>query len=448
VQRFARGSAAQDTARADCETALAGARAAGDRELEMEVLNALGTHFHVLESERAIQYHEESLAIAEELGLEAGQVAALNRLSLVHANQLELERALEVGERALALAEQSGDETSVAQAMDSLKFVALMLGDTDRLEELTAALAAGQRRRDDIWFLQWTLFESAFTPTVQGDFGEAERRLDEALGISRRLWDPVAGSLMLAAQCSLERSRGRYAEALRVGAEAVRTTHEGASDIWLGWTAAARAQPLADLRLWPEAVASLEDGLAAADRIAARGQQFSCLGDLAWARLRAGDADGARAAAERWDEVVDEVPVPSGHACLYSRTSYTGRARVALALGERERAESILASILEPAERSLVRDAVADVHAALAECARDRGDGAQAVRLLGRGLELLGTAGFPAERLRLELALAELDAGAEHAAAATALIDEMAASVTDTGQADRFRTAALADLNG
>jgi DNA-binding SARP family transcriptional activator len=446
VRRFGADPRADDNASHDYARALAAARAAGDRELEMEVLNELGTLAHVAESETAIRHHEDSLAIAEELGHEAGQVAALNRLSLVHANQLDLERAVEFGERALALAKGHGDEVGVSRAMDALKFVALMLGDTRRLEELTTELAAVQRRRDDVWFLLWTLFESSFTPMVEADFEEADRRVREALAIGERLGDLVARSLMLTTLCSVERARGRYAEALRVGERAVRATHEEASDLWLGWSTAALAQPLGDLRLWSEAVARLEDGLAAAERIDARAQLFACLGDLAWARLRVGDADGARAAADRWDEVVERTRFPAGQVCLYSRTSYTGRARVALALGDSERAESILRALLEPAERSGVRDASADAHAALAECALKRGDGAEAERLLRRGLELLGPDGFPAERLRLAIALAALGASDDHAAAATALIDEIAASVGDGDRADRFRAAALAEL--
>ncbi|HKP90608.1 MAG TPA: AAA family ATPase, partial [Thermoleophilaceae bacterium] len=352
TRRFTAGGLSDDAAMRDFEVALTAARQAGDRELEMEVLNALGTASHVADAELATRHHEESLAVAEEIGHEAGQVAALNRLSLVHANQLDLERALEVGERALALAERGGNEDAVAKGLDSLKFVALMLGDTGRLEELTATLAAIQRRREDIWFLQWTLFESAFTPTVQGDFAEAERRLDEAIAISRRIGDPMASSLILTGRCSLERSRGDYAAALAVGEEAVGLAHQATADVWLGWTTAALGQTLADLRRWDEARATLETGLEAADRINARAQVFGCLGDLAWARLKTGDAAGARAAAERWDETVEQVRVPAGHACLYSRTSYTGRARAALALGDGERAEAILRSLVEPVERS------------------------------------------------------------------------------------------------
>ena len=41
--------------------------------------------------------------------------------------------------------------------MDSLKFVALMLGDTEQLEELTTQLADVLRARGELWYLQSTL---------------------------------------------------------------------------------------------------------------------------------------------------------------------------------------------------------------------------------------------------------------------------------------------------
>ncbi|MFL5781413.1 MAG: AAA family ATPase [Thermoleophilaceae bacterium] len=441
TRRFVSGNAVADSVH-DYEVALAAARAAGDRELEMEVLNALGTLSHIADSERAIRHHGESLALAEELGDEAGQVAALNRLSLVHANQLDLVRAQELGERALELARGSGDEVAVARALDGLKFVALMLGDTERLEDVTSQLATVQRRREDIWFLLWTLSESAFTPIVQADFAEADRRVGEALALARRMGDTMAETLILAIACSLERSRGRYSEALRVGERAVALTHDATADVWLGWTGAAHARCLADLGLWEEACSLLEDGLSAADRINARGQAFGCVGDLAWARLQTGDVAGARAAAERWDDAAAQVHAPSGQACLYFRTSYTGRARVALALGDRERAESILRALLVPVERSGVRDAAADAHAALAACALDRGDSAEAQRLLARGLELLGPDGFPAERLRLVLALAALEPGGEHETAADALVEAIATSTESPELAAAFRARA------
>ena len=321
-----------------------------------------------------------------------------------------------------------------------------MLGDTERLEDLTGPLVEVLGRRQEIWLLQWTLLESAFTPTAHGDWSEGARRLDEALAISERIGDCFSRGLILDARCWLERSRGDYARALRVGRESVDITSEGSSDVWLGWTAGTLAAAFGDLRAWPEALELLETALAAADRIGARAQRFGALGRLAWVRLQAGDAPGATAAAERWDAMLDQVRAPDGQAHLYQRQSYTDRARVALALGDVARAEEIVHPIREPLERFGIREGIAVVHLVLGACAEARGDLGAAEELLDRGLAATHDEGLPAARLALRMALARVSGSPTHAAAARDLGDTMTESVGDEALAARFRSAVLAEL--
>ena len=175
-----------ERALADLEHALEGACSAGDRASEMRVRNELGTHWHVLDPQTSQRCHEEALRIAEELGDESGKVSALNRLSLVLANELEFAEAIELGERALEIARRAGDDIALSRAMDSLKFAALQLGDLERLEELCTELERTQRKRGDLWYLQFTLCESCYVPLERRDWQEAERRVAEALAISDR----------------------------------------------------------------------------------------------------------------------------------------------------------------------------------------------------------------------------------------------------------------------
>ena len=121
------------------------------------------------------------------------------------------------------------------------------------LEELTTQLADVLRARGELWYLQWTLLESAFAPTAHGRFDEGARRLDEALRISDQLGDPPARGLIGNARGWLERSRGNYARALELGDEAVAVTGAAPSQIWLDWAASTSSLALADLRAWPEA---------------------------------------------------------------------------------------------------------------------------------------------------------------------------------------------------
>src|SRR6202035_4939352 len=120
---------------------------------------------------------------------------------------LEFDRGLELGERALELARGTGEETVVGRAIDSIKLAVWQLGDLARLEELTSELVGLWRERGDLWYLQFTLQESAFVPIGRARWDEAAEPLADALSINHRIGDTVARALILDAQCWLHRSR-------------------------------------------------------------------------------------------------------------------------------------------------------------------------------------------------------------------------------------------------
>jgi tetratricopeptide (TPR) repeat protein len=428
----------------DYRTALEGARAAGDREIEMDALNGLGTHWHVADSARSIAYHEEALGIAEEVGDEARQVQALNRLSLVHANLLDFEQAQALGERALELARRISDEDAAMRAMDSLKLVAHQLGDVERLGELTAELERIQRERNEPWFLAWTLAESSFVPLAGCRWDEAAGRLEEALAISRRMGDVVGRLLTLNARCLLEQARGDYGAALVAGRESLAASE---SEIWLGWLTWGLALALTDLRAPGDAAAALEPGLAMAEARDMPAQLFCCTGAMARLRWELGDRAGALALLDGGERMIGAMRLPAGHAYLWGARSHWDLARVALLSGDPDRAEALVRAALEPAERAGLRRDVAAGRALLAACEEARGRRAEAVALLEGGLEAAGDDGLPAPRLEAHTALARLTDDAAHAHAARELVDAIAASVGDEELAAGFRSAALAELD-
>jgi predicted ATPase/DNA-binding SARP family transcriptional activator len=441
-----------ERALADLEHALEGARAAGDRAGEMHVQNALGLHWHVLDPQTSRRCHEQALAIAEELGDEAGRVSALNRLSLVLANELEFAEAVELGERALAIARAAGDGVAVSRAMDSLKFAALQLGDIERLEELCAELERSQRERGDHYFLQWTLMESSYAPLERCDWSEAERRIAEALAISERIGDPNSGVLIRDASSWIARCRGDYARSLAYGREAVlRADAPGAN--WLGWAASALATPLLDLRDATNAVAVLERGLAAAERNRARGQTFRCLGALSTATRMAGDEPRARALAERAQQIAERITAPPGKVDFWGERAYCAIAETQLAAGEVLRAETIMQARLQAWERTGARRSIATTARVLARCAEARGDWAAAAQMLARSAEAVAAEGPICERWQIEAGLARVATAADrheeaedHASRARELIDEMAASAGDEQIAARFRERGHAEI--
>ena len=438
---------------ADLEHALAGARAAGDRATEMHVHNELGRHWHVLDPPASRRCHEAALRIAEELGDKAGQVSALNRLSLVLANELEFAEAVELGERALEIARRAGDETAVSLALDSLKFAALQLGDVERLEQLCAELARAQRERGELWYLQWTLCESCHVPVERCDWQEAEQRVEEALAINERIGDSLGGPLIRDTASWIARCRGDYARSLAFGREAVAHADTLEAD-WLGWAAAGLATPLMDLRASEQAVAVLERGLVAAERNRSRGQLFRCLGALSSAMRMAGDEPQARALAERARRIAARVTTPPGEVDFWGEQAYVAIAETHLAAGDVTRVEEAMRARLAAWERNGARRSIAMTARLLARCAETRGDWTSAGRLLARSAQAAGEDGLPCERWQVEAGLARVATAAgsladaeEHRRRAHELIDAMAASVGDEEIGARFRTHARAEID-
>ncbi len=445
-----------ERALSDLEHTLAGAGAAGDRRCEMQVRNALGLHWHVLDPPASRRCHEAALVIAEELGDEASQVDALNRLSLVLANELEFAAAVEVGERALQIARRAGDELAVSRALDSLKFAALQLGDIERLAELCAELERTQRRRGDLWFLQWTLYESAHVPLERCEWHEAERRASEALAISERISDHPSAVLIRDTSGWIARCRGDYARALALGREAVTRADTPQAD-WLGWVSAGLAAPLLDLFAGEEAMAVLERGLAAAERNRARGQIFRCLGALSLAvRLTGGDGTETRARelAERARQIAEHVTTPPGRVDLWGEPAYFAIAESLLWSGDVRGAEELMQSRLQAWERSGARRSIATTARFLSRCAEARGDWATAAQMLARGAAAAGEDGLLCERWQIEAGLARVaaatdrpDEAEDRRGRARRLTDAIAAAVEEEQMGMRFRERALAEID-
>ncbi len=443
-----------DRALADLEHALEGARAAGDRASEMHVRNALGIHWHALDPRASRCFHEEALRIAEQLGDESSQVSALNRLSLVLANELEFAEAVEVGDRALEIARRTGDELAVSQAMDSLKFAALQLGDLERLQELCVELERAQRQRGDLWYLQWTLCESSYVPLERCDWQEAEQRVAEALAISDRIGAGFStGVLFRDASSWIARCRGDYARSLALGRKAVERAE--ASDAgWLGWAAAGLASPLLDLRAEEEAVAILQRGLVAAERNHARGQIFRCLGALSSAMRMAGHEQEANALTERARQIAEQVTTPPGRVDFWDEQAYFAIAETHLAAGEIEQAEEAMRGRLQAWERVGARRSIAITTRLLSRCAEARGDWASAAQMLARSAKAAGTEGLLCERWQIQAGLRRVakatgsptDAD-EHGRSARELIDAMTESVGNEELGTRFRERALAEID-
>ena len=141
--RAREAAGAHDAALPDLTRGAAGARAAGDRRLEMLALRELGGDVpasHGLPVTSYTSNLERGLRIAESLGDRASQADLLSRLAVVAANRLRLDSALDYGLRAAAAGRASADEHALAMGLDGLKTAYLNLGDAAGLAAVLAEL--------------------------------------------------------------------------------------------------------------------------------------------------------------------------------------------------------------------------------------------------------------------------------------------------------------------
>ncbi len=436
-----------ERASVDLDAALASARAAGDRAIEMETLNELGIVQMGLDLGAAASLHEAALGIAEELGDAVAQANALDRLAVISSNVLEFSRGLELGERALELARATEDANVIARAIDSIKLAVWQLGDLARLKELTAELEPIWRERGELWYLQFALLEAAFVPIGEARWDEAAERLAEAAAINRRVRDRAAEVLIDDGFCWLHRSRGAYEEALGAGRRAM--AHAAATSVWEGWAAATLGTALLELGAADAAAEVLERGLASAERAGSANQTTRSLGQLAWARSLQGDEREARVLAARATELLEQVRTPPGGAFLFGAHAYAAVARVHLASGEAERGEALILPLLRAAERSGWKEVAAVTELVLGLCLESRGELSRAAATLGRAAQVADEFGIPAPSWEAHAGLGRVlratgrpDVADKHVASAAATVGRVAADLKSQDLRDQLRARA------
>jgi class 3 adenylate cyclase/tetratricopeptide (TPR) repeat protein len=435
-------------ARADLEAILAKVDAEAEPRIAMRAHDELGFVLAGAADYRAAMPHLESaLDAAAALADPTAEVSALSRLSIVHANRLDFDAALRYGERALHSAEASADERLEAAAMDALKQTALETGDFETLEQLAARLAEIHRRNDDLWLLQFAVFEVAYADLARMRVDRAFAGLEEALSINRRIGDVGNEPLSTAMLGRAHRSRGDYDDALAYGRRAFDLARELGHGEWIAWTAAWLGSTLLELQAFGEAARVLEDGAEAADRSASDLHLVRCLGIGAWAAEHLGERVRAVALAERATSILDRIRVLPPRAYVAGQDAYVGVARVRLARGEPDAAVQLVAPIVEACRDCGWSDGVVEGSLVLAEVALGRGDAAAAVEVAGSAVAEALRTGLPtawrAHRSMAEACRAARDeeGAASHAAEAGRGVARVRDRIHDRSIREAFESA-------
>lgn len=347
-----RGRAGEATSRyaqalADLEDSLAIARSAGDQRLEMLVLRQLGGDVSTALGQHVTRYGEHldsALRLAQNLGDRVVEADLLGRMTVLHVNRLRFRDAIRCAGRATAAAEACQDPDAHVFALDAVKAAHAYLGEVDVLARTVSALEPVLRRRQDLWLLQWTVFESAFVPLAAGDHAAARALMHEALELNRRSGIVAYQSWFLAHLAWEARLVGDLGRAMELGEQSVRSADELAHPWWHPMALAVHAVTLLGAGHPRTATALLERALHQAESAGTEAYRVRCLAALA-------EATGSTELLRLADELVHEIDCPDGSAWLLGADAYLCTARAWLARDGDQQAAEVLRPFVVAARR-------------------------------------------------------------------------------------------------
>ena len=437
---------------ADLDRALEAATSARLDEARMRALAELGSlRAGSSDYRAAIPDLEGALELAERLERPRDVVGALSRLSIVRTNLLDLQGAFLAGERALEIARASDEEEAVAEALDAIQVASVMVGDFDRVDTLADELSAIYRRRGEMWYLQYAVYQSHWGPLAHGDWETAIQRLDEAEAIAEGLQDQGVLPLYLASRSWLERSRGSYGTALSLGSRALASAEELGHLEWQSWAHYVLGRALLEAGGGHDAIPILERAWETATDGGAIAMQVRAGGFLAVALLEAGDHAGATRVAEAEANRLGQITVPAGGVFLHGADAVLAFASAATRLGMSERARALVDSIVQPAEHCRWIEVAAQGHLIRARMSVEDGSADEAKLSAERAVALTAGGAAPGIGWRAHALLARLGVGDSEAAArdiVARLVDASADADGDEPLADRLTEALERALEG
>jgi DNA-binding SARP family transcriptional activator len=444
-----------DLAATDFTDVLHAARGAGDVRTELEAIVRLP---HVYPGrggsvDNPLPLLEHGLKLATRLGDRRLQTEMLRMLSIHNSHQLRFDLGVDYARQALAMARQIEDDRTLADAIDAVKMNAAHLGDFDTFGAVVGELEEILSRFDDLWLLQFAVVESAFEPLARARWDEAVARVEQALGVNRRIGDRGQAPYHVAVLGWINRSRGDYGQALALGRSAAGLAQSSGHQWWKAWTAGLLGWTLMEVRDPTEAAICLQQGVRAGEQASASELYLlRCACHLASAWCVLGDRralDATVAAAQQ----LATVKTPPSTALLHAGDCYLAMARAWLSLGEPARAASAVATIMGAAERYRWWEWVARGSLLAGRSRLALGDRDEALPLLHRAHEVATSAGLLGTEWEACAALAEWSRATGEmadanrwAAAGRTVVERLAETIEDDTASARFVAAAEVEL--
>jgi CHAT domain-containing protein/Tfp pilus assembly protein PilF len=209
-----------------------------DKDLRQAILQGLGVlHRRQGNYELALDYYQQSLRLAEEIGSKDSLSLTLNNLGMTYRLQGKPDLALAHYQRALALSEETGVKGRQGMILNNIGIIHRARGQYD---QAIKAFEQSLKLRESIGEREgaaYVLYSLAFAHQKQGRFQEALAYAERAIALARQINspDPLWNALLTKAAVYKERgqvdvARQAYEEAIAVIEEKRGQVAGGASD--------------------------------------------------------------------------------------------------------------------------------------------------------------------------------------------------------------------------
>jgi predicted ATPase/class 3 adenylate cyclase len=249
---------------------------------------------------------EEAATMAAQIGDEARQARAYSYLINYHYLRGEPDRALEYGERCLAIAEKLGDRVLVSIARRYMGHAYHALGQArqavralhDNAEALAGDLARDPSANAVTAYVA-TCAWLAFALADLGEFDAAETWADRARAEAEARRHPYSEAIALTMAGQVSALRGQPERAVGPLARALSICRDAHLTVWQAIPAALLGQCMVTLDRRPEGLALLEEGVRLSDEVGVRAYLARWTTLLAEGLLALGDLPRAAHSADR-----------------------------------------------------------------------------------------------------------------------------------------------------
>jgi CHAT domain-containing protein/Tfp pilus assembly protein PilF len=174
------------------------ARKVGDRVMEMNALAKLGTHYHSIDTDKALNLFQQQLTIAQQVADQKQQTSALESLSDTYFQARNLTQALAYNQQSLVLAKKLGDRWEELKALISLGNIYMMQDNPQAIDTFKQAVSIGRNYpliRGGATILTLRALGNAYNRFKK--FPEAAATFQESLAIAQKLQDPESAGRSL-----------------------------------------------------------------------------------------------------------------------------------------------------------------------------------------------------------------------------------------------------------